>query len=267
MRTSPQPRLLRWTLSPWVAAGALLLVSSAACVGEDECAPGESRCDGDGIVTCGSPGDVSGKRSWSGLAAGCGQDRCLDVVDGALRIAVCSTSGQKDARCPVETRGLVCLDDRTRVTCQLGYASAEKTCTACVTLPSSPTNPGAVVCAAEATPNAACDGFVGRACDGAAVVECQRGWVTTRTACGADAPTCVVASGTFNQGSPFCVRSETCAEPDAVRCEGSGVRGCVAGRVVASGCATDEACRSYADASRCERRCRSVRDGVCLDPG
>lgn len=248
-----------------LVAGAAIFLSASGCK-NDDCSPGESRCDGAGIVACGSPGDVSGSRGFTALSRGCGSERCLDVVENGARSAVCSTTGAKDPRCEAGRRGAVCVDGRTLLVCELGYSSGQRSCGACIESPGSTTASAITICAVEATENPVCKGASNQACDKAAVVECLRGWVIVRRPCAGASPTCVLSDSASNVGHAYCARQETCGEKDNTRCEADGVRGCVAGSVVSSACDASEECRSYTTKAQCEPRCQVVRSNVCLDP-
>jgi hypothetical protein len=136
-------------------------VATNGCAG-DACSDGESKCDGDQILSCGSPGDISGRKDFTEVSPGCGSDQCLDIGFGGRRAAACSTTGQPDPRCTGKN-GEICADDRTKIVCQYGYSSSQVTCPTTCIRPANATSDGTIgaYCALEG----GCVGDAG-GCDG-----------------------------------------------------------------------------------------------------
>jgi hypothetical protein len=253
----------------------MAMVGSRAFVacGGDACRSGEYKCDGDAILGCGSPGDVSGARDFTELDRGCGADQCLDLERDGLHVAVCSTTGAPDARCPATSVfASICVDDHTMLSCERGYGSNETKCEgACVAPSSSATGTTGAFCSLDTAPSPACAGANPQTCDGDTIIECTRGWVTKRTVCGGAAPHCVINSNPVWQTWPYCASDASCSDADGARCDGNIVRGCIGGRTVAMDCGADGECTTFGplegrtDAT-CDVRCKHVRDDVCLDP-
>jgi len=245
--------------------------STFVACGGDQCHPGESRCDGDGIVSCGTPGDISGARDFTALSAGCGSERCLDLTRNGDRVAVCSTTGTPDPRCPSGVFGAICVDSKTMLRCTDGYGSMQRTCDgACVVDTSTSSKYPFTFCAAETAPNPICAGSASQVCDGNAAVECTRGWVTKRTVCGAGSPRCVIEKNELTTPHAFCAREEACATASETHCKDSAIEGCVEGHVVSTPCGEGQACEVYGigkqTVAACVAKCKAVREFVCLDP-
>jgi hypothetical protein len=251
-------------------AGAIALLWGATGCGGDECESGESRCDGNAILSCGTPGDISGKRDFTALSPGCGSDRCLDRNVDGKRTAICSSTGQPDPRCPAEAASVMCVDAATRLTCNSGYGSNEQACAgACVTDPGSATASPATFCAVESQPNALCSGDFEMLCDGNDAVTCFRGWVTERTTCIDTSPLCAVNSSPLMTRYAYCTTTTPCSEADGAHCNHNVVEGCIAGHVVTTSCGTDR-CSAFGPlAGRsdaiCDPNCHTVRESVCVD--
>lgn len=248
---------------PAIVASAL---TNAAC--GDACRPGETICEGYAIFACGSPGEITGNRDFTEIQPGCGSDMCLDIrnADGT-RGAVCSATGMPDPRCAQGASGTHCIDADTVLTCEDGYGSGETTCSGrCVTVPANYPVPSYGFCAAEATPNPACDTKWPTACDGDTLVSCKEGWVIARTPC---ATRCVTGGGGLAGIHAYCAEDATCSGPDVASCAGNTIEGCIAGYVVSSDCGADE-CVTYGPApntgASCEPRCQHVVDDACVDP-
>jgi hypothetical protein len=257
-----------------IAALALFVLPTfnllVAC-GGDQCRPGESRCDGDGILSCGTPGDLTGERGFTALSGGCGADRCLDLVRDGNRVAVCSTTGTPDPRCPSGAAGPICVDGKTLLRCEEGYGSRQRTCDgACVVDTSGSSAFPLTFCAAEFAASSVCAGAVSQVCDGNVAVECARGWVTKRTLCDGDSPRCVIEKNELTIAHAFCARDEACSSAAETHCQSSAIEGCVGGHVVSMGCGEGSACEVYGigkeTVAACVPKCKAVRESVCLDP-
>jgi hypothetical protein len=253
-----------------VVIACLAAAAMAPACGGDACVAGESECDGDAIRSCGSPGDITGARDFTGLARGCGDERCLDIVRAGKRDAVCSATGQPDPRCPSDGYTTVCAGPQTLLRCERGYGSHEEHCEGVCVPDVQPAGAAtrSALCALEPTPHPTlCT--QGTVCDGTAVVACVLDYVVKRTPCPAEAPLCVLGHPRTAIAVAHCARTETCASPDGATCNGNTVRGCIAGHVVATDCG-GEKCEAYGVApegdAACEVPCRRVRDYVCVDP-
>ena len=230
---------------------------------DDTCRSGESRCDGDAILGCGTGADgFDGEERFTALGSGCGSDRCLDVVVEGKRRAVCSSSGAVDERCPADVFGTICVGGKTLLACDKGYSSRERECGACIVAELTKD----AICALEATKSPLCQDGTRKTCDGATVVECEQGYVVAREPCIDASATCVESDDPAKSGRAHCATAEACVDRDVTRCEGDVVRGCFGGHVVSEPCGSGEGCRDYFEAARCEARCQKVRSSVCIDP-
>jgi hypothetical protein len=204
---------------------AILLLTSTAC--GDHCVSGETTCNGDTISGCGGAEAPDEFRS---LLAGCGEDRCLDIVDDeGLRQAVCSTTGELDPRCPADGRSRICIDDVTLLRCNDGYGWAEEACLgACITMEADGSN---AFCSVDPAPSPACTED-GPACEPESAIQCRDGYVIDRIAC-AEGP-CVASPRKllFGDRLTYCVTAATC-DTENVECTSEDrIEGCVAGQVV-----------------------------------
>lgn len=216
---------------------AVLMGMSAAC--EDHCVPGETRCNGETITGCGGPENDAFRT----LIPGCRDDRCLDIEDGdGMRQAVCSATGQPDARCPTMGRSYLCVDDSTLLRCNEGYGWAEQTCRgACI---SDEPDGSDGFCSFDATQSRACS-TDGPSCEAESTIRCRRGYVVDRIPC-LDG-TCVVSPFTLFDGNrpTYCVTQTSC-ESQGVRCtRSSRIDGCMSGRVVAMQCNEGTSCDQF----------------------
>lgn len=247
-----------------MAIGTFLVALAQIDCGADECVPGESRCDGAGINGCGSAGDTSTARyAFSTLNRGCGDAKCLDIVQSGKRVAVCTSTGAPDPRCPADKRGGYCLDAQTLLVCYSGYSSKEERCGTCV-----PLAIGGAFCSVDGSPNEACKAGSPQGCDQNSVVSCVQEWVTKRSPCGPGSR-CVATADSF-QRHAYCTTGEPCTGSDSTTCEGDRIRGCVAGQKVDSACDATQRCESYPTTkgrvATCAARCKVVESSVCLDP-
>lgn len=215
---------------------AALTVLAAAC--DNQCVPGESRCDGDTILACGGPESDQ----FRSLYPGCGDDRCLDIELDGLRHAVCSTTGQPDPRCPARAYALLCVDDSTLLRCSEGYGWDEQTCRgACI---SDEPDGSDGFCSFDAAPSPVCS-FDGPACETDSSVQCSRGYVVDRIAC-PNGPCVASPFSLFGGDRPtYCVTQATC-ETQGARCASSSrIEGCTSGRVVAMQCNPRTSCDQF----------------------
>jgi hypothetical protein len=206
--------------------------------GSDDCKEGESVCKGIHIGVCGRDGDFSDSRTFHTLISGCAPEKCVDLTEGGMRVAICSSTGQPDPRCADRT-GLGCVDERTTLSCDRGYGSGEQTCAgACIPLE------GGAFCSLEEAPNPACsNGGGGLVCDGASVVRCRRTYVVERFACEGGSSSCVSTAGSLRS---YCATAETCDGPDDARCsDTTSIGGCVAGHRVSMSCTGQLKCEEY----------------------
>ncbi len=237
----PRARSQRALLSAALIATLVPLAGLAS--GCTECKSGESRCDGQQILSCGPAGDVTPSTGFTQLSATCmAPDQCKDLMVGTERHAVCTATGAPDPRC-ASVDGVVCADSTTRLVCDEGFGSFEQTCGACVIVDRAPP-----VCAVDADPPPACMGVEGIACDGNTLLRCHRSLAIERTPCSGDSPTCVENS--IDPPRAYCAQTITCDGPDRTQCDGDTIRGCVAGHVVTMACPDGSECEPFTTSSR-----------------
>jgi hypothetical protein len=215
---------------------AMLACADTGCV--DHCVTGESKCSGDHILACGG---VEGDE-FRDLVAGCGDDRCLDIEDDGLRVAVCSTTGTRDPRCADEpTRTRTCVDDTTLLRCNRGFSWAEEPCAGqCRVLD------GLTLCTADTGPSAACTQN-GASCEGGAAITCRGGWAVDRMPCG-DGERCMASPFTLFGGArvTYCASEATTCDGTEVRCTSSmRLAGCVDGHDVEMACSPRYECDTF----------------------
>ena len=225
-------------LAAWADAVALMSsVQASACLVSDSCPAGEHRCSGNAVITC-VPKAWNQDGDYPIPTQACGAATCVEVNHAAgVHSAICTTNPTPDPRCDGRD-GSRCLDRRTALHCgYLGYGAAAVKCPAICA--DEPTGQGD--CADERDSNAACPSTGGTACDGASVIACDHGHVTTRLDCDADAPLCV--RGSASTPHAYCAQSTACATEDRAECDVRGrVHGCIAGHLVYADCPLNTIC-------------------------
>lgn len=197
-----------------IFAVAVVCLGGMLNTGCDECASGETRCEGDAVFTCNSDEEgLFGKNRWQA------EQQCAVACRYLGGGARCVTSTQPAAEC-TGVSGDLCLDG-VPSTCLDGYLFQRTQCGSRVCV--APHGCDAM-CAASATPEPRC--AARSFCDGNRVATCKCGFVTGEQDCGTqvcheaagEAACTVSASLDPRCGSPNQPSSAYCGDGVAFAC-------------------------------------------------
>ena len=206
---------------------AALGVSALTGCSRNECKFGELMCDGNSAMNCiASEGDFVWKNDV------CGALQCKVTSYGAL----CVVNTTPDPGC--DAKDTPFCDGTTVTICQAGYATATHDCASGASAgvsgltdnlgvgPYCVTPKARALCAIDPEPSRVCnkDDFASVLCDGNDNVQCEQGYETSRTDCGAGFCKPVAANfcAQANDPDPGCstddLRSTFCEGDSVVQC-------------------------------------------------